>query len=250
MLININEFKNVLKKSTLNFIINNIQLKISADKISSKMISDDSLVIVMLDVDNQVIPDLKKDLEFNFMEPNQSVMPFLNLIEDETVDSIIKRDHILLKSSNQKSKLYFCSPRVIKIFQKDDIRDGIKFFTSFTITEEFVNIFNKIKKIGSRFGKIYLNVENGKLTMETTDKLNTFSNSLKFDIYDNIEYDDISLCFDYKNFVNTMSLINDNCGDFNINISYLKDQKLGLILINNQDNSEKYYQISKIDISS
>lgn len=251
MLLNVNGFKEVIRKATLNFIINTVQLKITTKKVKSKMISDDSLVITMLNVDNNIIPDIKKtdELEFNFIEPNQSVIPFLNLIEEDDIEISISNDKIILKSDNQKSKLFFCSPRIVRIFQRENIRDGIDFFTSFNITNEFINVFNKIKKIGSRFGKIYLNVENNNLIIETTDKLNTYSNSLKFTIANNIDINDLSLCFNYKNFVSMMSLINDNYEDFKINLSYIKDQNLGLLLINNND-SEKYYQISKIDIDS
>jgi hypothetical protein len=105
----------------------------------------------------------------------------------------------------------------------------------------FLNNFNKIKKVGSVFGKIYFVVENNQLYIESTDRLNKFSNSVKFPICE-VDHKDVSLCFIYKNMVNLMSLISEG---FTLNLYLDKEIELGCIGIFNED--EKYYLQSIMD---
>ena len=97
MKVNVENFKNVLKKATLNNSIDTVQLLIGPQKIKSKMISGDNTCITILDIDNNVV-DIKEELEFNFSEPSQQLLPYLNLIDEDEVEIIVKNEKIILKN--------------------------------------------------------------------------------------------------------------------------------------------------------
>lgn len=245
MKVNVENFRNVLQKATLNFSIDNVHLNIKPDKIISRMISPSRDSIVLLNVENNVFSGLGNDAEhdFYFSEPNQTLMPFLNLIDDEEADIRTYREKILIEADNgQKMNIYFCSNQIVHIFTGDNAKKDTEYFITLPIDNEFLNIFKKIKAIGAWFGKIYFTVKNDVFAIETTDKSNQYSNSLKFNLT-NIEYDDITLCFDYKNFSNTIKVLNSD--DFYMNFSYSKEQELGLLFIGKSNDAEKYFLFSK-----
>jgi hypothetical protein len=73
MNINIDEFKKVLKKATINFSLDSVQLNFTKDRVKSKMVTNANDAIVILDIPNTVIPDVRQHDEhsFNFGDPNQ-----------------------------------------------------------------------------------------------------------------------------------------------------------------------------------
>lgn len=251
MNININELKKVLKKATLNLSLDSVQLNLTRDKIKAKMVTNANDAIVLLDIPNSVITDIKEhdEHQFNFNDPNQSLTPYIGLIEDDQQTDInIQQEKITLTTGNLKSNIFFCDPSVVAVFTREGIQQARKYMAEFQLTEEFINQFNMIKKIGMRFGKVYFSVLDKKFLMETTDKTNRFSNGLRFDLFP-IKEDDLSLCFDYKNFVNVMSSIDDDYASFKFHIMSSPDNpEMGLIYLNKIDDSEKYYLMSKTDI--
>lgn len=250
MNINIVELKKVLKKATLNFSLDSVQLNFTRDKVKSKMVTNANDAIVILDLPNTVIPEVKEHDEnsFNFHDPNQSLIPYIGLIEDDQQTNInIQAEKIVLTTGNLKSNIFFCSPAVVAVFNRDNIRQGHDYMAEFQLTDEFIKQFNMIKKIGMRFGKVYFSVIGKKLLMETTDKTNRFSNGLRFDLFD-IEKDDLSLCFDYKNFVNVVSCIDDDYENFMFHIIHVPETEMGMIYFNKIDESERYFLMSKQDI--
>jgi hypothetical protein len=141
--------------------------------------------------------------------------------------------------------MYFCSDQIVSVFTGGSPHDGIEYFVEFDIDDTFINIFKKIKAIGSRFGKIYFFIEENKLYIETTDGENSFSNSLRYHLLD-IENDDLRLCFDYKNLVNTIMVLTDPT-DFKVRLTYMKDQDLGMCYIGNDEKSEQYFLMSEAE---
>jgi len=242
MNINILNFKNILQKATLNFSIKSIQLKMIDDKIKSSMISDSRDVIVIIDTENTVIT--ANDIEFNFSEPSVNLIPFLNLVDEDEANIDIKNEKITIKSGSQKSDVHFCSPTIVSIFGSREPKEGIEYFTKIDIDEVFVDNFKKLKKIGSRFGKIYFTVDNKKLIIETTDKTNRFSNNLKFNIID-IDYGDLTMCFDFQNLSDLMMVIGSRVDEFIMEFAYIEEQEKGMLYAYTRDNSENYYLMSK-----
>ena len=247
MNINISNFKDILRKATMNYSINSVQLIFSEGRIRSKMISDNRDCIVLLDVENNVIPELI-DGDFNFSEPSQQLKPFLNLIEEgDDIDSNIEifQEKVIITQGDLNVSVFFCDPIIVSTFGSDSAKKKDSFL-SMTINDEFMNIFSKIGKIGSRFGKVYFNVKDGKFSIETSDKTNVYSNGLEFDL--NTEKDmskdigDITLCFNYKNMVNLMSIVKE--GD-TLNFSYIKDQEMGMLSAVSSNGNEKYYLMSR-----
>jgi len=256
--ININNFRNILRKATLNFTFDSVQIIFdSSGNMISKLTSNINNPITVINTVNNVLTDKEviipngsfnmdghDRIEFNFKDPFQTVMPYLNLIEDEYANIIIYDEKISLISNNQKSEIFYCSPRVVNIFGRESARDDITYFIQFPFTDKFFEDFNKIKKIGPRFGKIYFGVKKNKLFMETTDKQNVYSNSLKFHLGVNSDEDDLTICFDYRNIENMLTIIDDDYGNYELSLSFLRDKDMGLMYIHNNDESEKYYFMS------
>ena len=242
MNINVVNFKDVLKKATLNFSIPSVQLKFDGGKISSNMISENRNAIISIEVENDVMGG--DGVEFNFASPSQNLIPFLNLIDEEDADITIRDEKIVLKHGSQKANIHFCSPTVVGVFGGRTAREDTEYFVTMAINEAFIENFNKIKKIGSRFGKVYITFESGQLFIETTDKTNRFSNSLRFKLMDiATPYDDFTICFDYGNFSNLMSIVG-NREVFKLSVAYVEEQEAGMLYISTEDNSENYYLMS------
>jgi hypothetical protein len=167
----------------------------------------------------------------------------------------VEDEKIVLKSSNQKSSVYFCSPHVVGVFGSDDVKKDVEPFITLDIDDIFIDAYVKIKKIGpvSKFNNVYFNVENNKFTVESCDRSNRYSNSLKMDLITKISKKksdapkNLSMCFDFKNFVNLMTVINGDVDEFKINFTYIDDQELGVMYAVKNDNSEKYILMSSSD---
>lgn len=246
MNLNVENFKNVLKKATLNHLIESIQLKIDGNTVKSRMISQSNDCITILNLPNDIITDVAShdEFEFNFLEPNRTVIPYLNLIEEgQTTVVKVSEEKISLVTGSQKSNLFFCSPKVVNIFAKGEPKSDISYFTKLNIDEQFISNFNKIMKIAPMFKKVYFNVENGVLSIETTDKTNNFSNGVKLDL-DRVEHTDLMLCIDFRNISSVMSVLE---GDFVAHFAYVKEQDMGLIFFEKNDSSERYYLMSRKD---
>jgi hypothetical protein len=239
--VNVDEFKEVIRKATMNYSIPSVQLLIDGDKVLSGMISESRDVITILEVENNVI-DMSDEVEFHFSEPSLNLIPFLNLIDEENADITIQREKIVLKSGQQRSNVHFCSPTIVSAFGSRSAREGTEYFITVEIDDDFLEAYSKIKKIGSRFGKVYFNVVNKKLSIETADKTNRFSNGLKFDLVET-DMSDLTICFDYKNFVNLMSVIGTR--PFKMSFAYIEEQDMGMLYASLEDESEKYYLMSR-----
>jgi hypothetical protein len=250
MIINTGELKEFLKKATLNYCINNVQIKLTKDKVVSKMISSASDVITILNMNNEIIPSMKAtdNLVLNFDEPNANIVPYLNLIDDNEETTInIKDEKITLVQGKLKSNIFFCSPQVVNVFEADAPRADIEYFHEMSFDDDFIKDFGQIKKIGSKFNKVYFGVADKMLYIETSDKQNRFSNGLRIDLCEVDDYQDMSMCFDFKNVVNLMSVLNGASSEFMCRFAYVAEQELGMLSIVNDDGSEKYYLMSRRD---
>jgi hypothetical protein len=251
MVINTSALKEFLKKATLNYCINNVQIIVAKDKVSSKMISSPSDVITILNIDNEILPGIKAtdNLVLNFDEPNANIVPYLNLIDDDEETNINIRDEkITLVQGKVKSNIFFCSPQVVNVFEADAPRSDIDYFYEMKFDDDFIKTFGQIKKIGPKFNKVYFGVADKMLYIETSDKQNRFSNGLRIDLCD-VDYQDMSMCFDFKNIVNLMTVLNGSSDDFTCKFAYVAEQELGMLAVSNEDDSEKYYLMSKRDNS-
>lgn len=247
MKINIKNLTDFIKKSTLNHTIDSIQITFNEKTAIAKMVTPARNAVTILNVENNILWDIpKKDVVvFNFSEPNTNLIPFLNLIEDEFVDVKVSDNKITLKQGNLKSNIHFCSSIAVSTFDADGPKQNLEYFYTFELSDDFVKDFQKIKKIGNRFGKVYFTVEDNKFYIETGDKTSSAENNLRFELAD-VKCDDLTLLFDYKNVVNLFSVIDSN-SEYKISFSYVKEQKLGMLFLERNDSSEKYYLMSVIE---
>lgn len=238
MNLNIKEFQELLKKGTLNYTIDSIGLHFTKDKVKCNMISRDRQALLFLNLPNNTITDMtNEEIELNFNEPNSKVKPYVSIIDDEEVPLKVTDEMIKI---DKKVKINFDHPDTISTYGKDNPITELEFFKETPVTEEFILNFDKIKKVGNKFGKVYFIVENNKLFIESTDKLNKFSNSVKFPVCD-VKHDDVIMCFSSKNMVSLMGLVGV---DFVFKFCYVEENGLGCIACFNKDKSERYYLMS------
>lgn len=244
--IKITQFQNLLKKGTINFSIDNIGMKFDSDSYRVSMRGSDSVVI--LEGPNNIISGIKKTDTWvlNFSDPSKNVRSYFDLIipdENDEANIEMKDEKIIIKSDGQKTSIFFCSDHIISGFDGDGpkVAGDDVFITN--MSRSFMDVFNLIKKIASGFGKVYFTVDNGELSIESTDKTNSFANGMKMVIGESL-YMDISLCFDYKTLNNVISLIGSDFEEFSIRIGYSPARNAGLISIIKNDKSERYYVLS------
>lgn len=244
MRINVDNLQEVIKKSTLNYLIPSVQFTVDGDKVKSKMRSSSNDVVILLDMDNDVISDLPDSVEFNFDEPNAKVKPYLNLIDGDNVEATITDEKITLKAGRHKTDLFFCMSNFVTTFGGDEPKP--QSFHEIDLTDEVKECFDKIKKVGGTFEKVYFGVKGGKLFVETTNRLNRFANGIKFDL-DDTSQSDLDICFSFKNFNSVLQVIDPDFNNFKMKFIYMAEQQAGMIIFEKGDGSEKYFILSKID---
>ena len=249
--VNIEKFLTLLKKGTLNFSIDNIGMDFRGTEYRVGMRSSNAILIV--EGPNDIITDIAPtdSWELNFSDPSRNVKPYFDLvIPDENGDAEIKMSNgkITLKSSEQKSNIFFCSEHLITKFDSEGPKsEGDEVFTT-TITEDFTDKFALIRKIAGSFGKVYFSASEGTMNLETTDKTNPLANGMSLSI-GNTEYDDVDICFDFKTINNMFTILNGDATEYKIRIGYMPRTSGGMISFVKNDNSERYYILSTREIS-
>lgn len=250
MLVNVKKFSNLLKKATLNHSINTFHCDITPERIWSKMIRPSKDAIVCIDITNEVFKENNETLCFDFIEPNVSIVPYLNLVDTECAEILVRNEKLIIKNGKQKSNLFFCEPEIPSKFGASEPKFNFPPVITIDVNEDFLEPFSKIKKVGSKFGKIYFGVKKGVFSMETTDKTNKFSNGLEFDLADNIDHKDFSLCFDYGNITNMFGVL-DNDISYDLKFIYIPEKDMGMLTCarTNKDAGEieNYYLMSKME---
>ena len=244
--VNLLEFQNLLRRATLNYSMDNVGISVKSDTYRVGMRNSNAIVI--LNGSNNIISGISgtDTWELNFSDPSKNVKSYFDLIiPDENNEAAIemKNEKLIVKSASQKINLFFCSDHLISRFDREGPKvDGDTVF-EFGITQEFVDTFNLIKKVAGGFGKIYFTIEDGIVNIETTDKTNTFSNGMKMAIGAS-EYDDVSVCFDFKTINNVMTLLNGDATEFSVRLGYIPSSAGGAISFIKSDGNEKYYLLS------
>lgn len=249
MLINVPEFKRLLKKVTLNFSIQHARLNVTKDRVTAKLIMEDQRdVITMLDVPNHLIEGLTGEITLDFEDPGTNVIPFINLIDCDEAEVKLYKEKLRLINDNQKWDLHFCDPSVVPVFHADSPKIS-DYFHLMNVNDRFLSDVAKIKKIGTRFNKVYFTVKDNAFFIETTNHIVSFTNGLQIKL-DDVDCTDRVLLFDYKNFVNLFAAVDDTIdkADFTMSFAYIEAQKLGMLYLSSKDQSERYYLMSKKDL--
>ena len=247
MIVNVKKFEDVIRKCTINHLIDYVQLNISSDAITAKLINSEKNAIAILNLPNDTFLEMKKgnNLEFNFDEPASQVIPYINLFDMEEAIIEEKKDKIQLVSGSLKTKITLCQPQENKIFGADAPKAGNKPFVTIKVNDTFKEAYNKIKKIAPKFNKVYFTVDDGVLYIETTDKTNPASNGIKVDVFSCVDETNKTICFPFKNFNSVMSVVGDD--EYSLGIYYIEQADMGMISFVKEDESEKYYVFSVKD---
>jgi len=242
MKINIKNFKDVITKATLNFSIETLQLRFS-DRIQSDMLNGNGTSISILNVENNVL-DTNEELVFNFGDPSNNVIPFIALFDNEEVELSLTDLFMKMKDGSQIIKVGFCSDTAVKRLGTNDVKN-VDWFYEMNIDQSFINKFDKIKKIGAKFRKVYFSVSSNRLFIETADKTNRYSNGVKFKLAD-LEMPDLALAYSYNDVVNFFHCIEmDIEKNFTLKLSFDDEQGLGCVYAFSENNEEKYALISR-----
>ena len=254
--LNVEKFKEVIEKGTLANSIECVQLHFFEQRVKSSMVSSQRDVVVLLDIPNDIIEFSEQDdITFNFSQPYNQTLPYFDIIDEPEaiIDIIDENDSFLVKSGNgQISKVPFCHLSSIQnnILYKSP-KDEFDYFGSVDINNDVFKIFNKIKIIGARFGKIYVTVKDGDLLLEATDKTNTFAPELRCEkLLSDIDSEDLTLCFEFKNFINLTKIIGDEMAKeggkvFKMSFAYIPDTEGGLIHVASTDSTEQYMLLNR-----
>lgn len=246
MQINIDNFKSLLKKSTLNYTIDAIIFTAWKDRIQSKMINSSRDAISIIDMENNLFTDFpNEEVEFVFSEPNQFIVPYLSTFESENVSCSLKDRKLLLNDGSQKVNLFFDYKKALSHlafdFNKANFGDDI--VTTINIGDTFQHYFQKVKKIGNMFGKIYFGCEENNFYVETTDKTSSVANGLRFNMQE-MDFQNFYICIPFQNFSNLMNILDGDLTQYTMSITYIDSKKLGIVYVCNQDESERYFLFS------
>ena len=245
MILNLEEFKNVISKATINYLVDFVQLNISKDRIQSKMTNGRGSISI-INIPNYMILEMKSGDEFqlNFDDPQSGVLPFLNSFDSEEAIFSEQKEKVVLTVNNTRTKISLAFPQDNKIFLPDAPKSSVVPFTTFKVDSVFQDAYNKIKKVAPKFDKLYFTVEDDVLYLEATDKTNTSSNGVKVDLFTVEEQDPKVICFPFKSFSNIMSLIG-NSDEYSMSLIYVKEQQMGMLSVFKEDKSEQYFQFSQ-----
>jgi hypothetical protein len=242
--INLVNFKELVMKATLNNSIETLQLNFDDNRIKSKMSSKNSQAITNLNIKNNVI-DTDEYVIFNFSDPYTEVLPFIDLIESEEADIKIEEEKIRIISGPNKIDLRLSPESAVKIFTGDDVKIKTPQSVITEVNEDFMEGYEKAKRVAARFKKLYFNVNNNVLSMEASDMTNMFTNRFKYELMETKKMDDFTMCFDFRNFVNLMKVICLDPSNFEIGFLYVTEREQGMMQAIKSDKSEKYYLMSR-----
>jgi len=254
--LNVKKFKEIIEKGTLAHSIECLQLHFVENRVKANMVSNQRDVVVLLDMPNDIIEfSNEDDITFNFAEPYIQTLPYFDVIDEPEamIDIIDEADNFLVKSGvGQISKVPFCHLSVIQnnVLYKSP-KDDFNYFATIDIDADRLKVFEKIKRIATRFGKIYITVDAGNLLIETTDKTNNFSPELRCEkLMEGVRIDNLTLCFEFKNFMNLIKVVEEEMSKdggktFKMSFAYITETEGGLIHVASADATEQYMLLNR-----
>jgi hypothetical protein len=270
--LDVDRFKDVIKKSTLDLALPGTQLHFKNGKMYSQMISELSDIITILEIDNDIIElSQEDDITLRFREPAQGLFPHLDILENSeaSADAPLAVDikiydestdaRIILKPKYEVFGVGHIGEITVQMVAESVLRglvlsrqkrDGISYFSEMPITPELMKLFNWIKKIGIQHPNVYFEVKDGTLTVESSDRNNTYGNATKYTIKESLDVHDLIIAFSYKSFVHLLNVITDEQSkedgkELKFGCAYFdQDQGSGMIHVTAQDQSEQYFLLS------
>ncbi len=266
--INLNVLSDILRKGTLDLAVQMIQIQFKNSRMIIKMISGPRNVITILNLENNMI---------NFSEHDDVTLNFGGLTRPlQTIDTIQKftgMDVVSIeifdgeenprlvfkptynldgKQFEQRHTNIMCDESVMDRFllgSKD--YDELPVFAEFTVTPDLLNLFYQISAHAGIFGKIYFRLNNGVLSIDATDENNIFEDKHDCDLAENVESENMAMCFDFDNFTHLLNVIKsetskENPKTYKIGFTWIQ-QTSGVIRVFSKDNeeSEEYMLLNR-----
>lgn len=249
MKINVPKFRNLIKKTTLNYSIDCLQLNFDPKQVKSAMISGNRDVLTNICLDNDFIAGMASEdrITLSFSDPAGKVSRYLDIAPEEVDITIEENNKITLNIGDRSVDIFMVDDSIIKNHISQRTAKEMTYFISLPVNAEFYAIFDAHKKIAPYYGKIYFGVQNGKFFIESTDRTNSGINRMTDNIC-NVETDNMVMCFEFRNFLNLITVIeeaNVNNKQFDLNFTYSKKDDRGLIYAVSKDNSERYFIVSR-----
>ena len=250
---NVNQFKNVMIKGTLNYCIDYLQLRFTKGRIKTAMVSSQRSVVTFLDLKNDVINLPENDeIVMNFFQPSRQLYHF-DLIGENEAYLKIKDDEklILILGPGNTEDVFFTSETSLKHnILKRSFKDDFPYFFEMNVTEELLNTsFEAIKKGGAQYGKFYIVVKDNDLYIEAADRSNSKADKTTRILKENVGIKDISICFDLKNFIALTNVIElskeEDKKDFKMKFAYIEEREGGMIHVLSDDNTEQYFLLNR-----
>jgi len=247
--INKKKFIELIKKATLNYSINTLQINIDNDRIKVAMKSESNTYLTVLDLENDIFIDIISGslLELNFLDPNVHLLKLLNQIDLDEPEIKLNNKILSIIDKNQKASVNFCSPLIVSVSNKTTPRIN-DYFLNFDIDDNFNGIYKKIRSIGAIYGKVYFEVIDNKFRINSTDKTSGLDHGFMAEIID-VKHENISCCFPFLNISNMMNCLSDD-KEYEMKFAYEPNTELMMISCIRKDtiNKEIYYLFSQKDI--
>ena len=100
MRVDVERLKTYIKKATLNYSLESLQIILTKERVCSRMAAPQGKYVILLEIDNDIFKDVPvaTEYKFNFIEPNQNLLPFLNLIDDDETILIVDDEKLTFKN--------------------------------------------------------------------------------------------------------------------------------------------------------
>jgi hypothetical protein len=196
----------LLKKVTLDNLIQFCQLNFVEGRIKSSIIAITRDVVVQHDLVNNVLGNLGEgdDITFNFTDPQLRVTPQLKAlgsIDIEEADIEMSDEKIkILAGQWGGGTIHFCDDSVLENHIMLRNPRELDYFHTINVTPDMHFGFKPIKMIAPQYGKIYFTVTDGNLVLETGDKTNRFTDNYKLPLAGELPINNLTVCFDFNHF--------------------------------------------------
>jgi len=239
MKLDIEEFRKVVHITTANYLMDSLHLCIKPDVITSAMKSNDGAVSKIA-IPNEMVIEMgkEKQVDFYFNNIKTNVLPYIALLKDKTMNMKMLENGFELVDGKSKAKLLFCDSSIVTIATKTNPNINFNIKLSYETIEDS---YTDIKKIATRFGKIYIGRKDNQLYMETKD--GDYTNSIKAEMGEN-QGTDFEVWFDFKTFNSIFTTLDE---DFTFNMEYITQRAAGFVFWDFKDGDfyKQYFFVSR-----
>lgn len=247
MKFNVEKLSEIIRKATFGYQIDTFCIEVTSDNIIVNMKQPDESIVVCLNYPNDgIICDVAEPFELCLDNPIEKIKPFLANLDSTEAELMLAPPKIDIVDGSLKAKIFMCPKELVSCFNAGDYDIEGSPFIEFPYSSSLDSTFQKIKKIGARFKKVYFSSDkNGVFSIETTDKTNRVSNGMKMELT-KCGRKNITIMIDFKQFISLTNIIKPD-ENFIIKFYWDDSSESGMILFEKLDGSEKYYIMQKMD---